>query len=109
MPGQCDRTLTLTEFQLYVQEMERQRGFAGQSLMQQCLLFGEEVGELFRGVRHLEGLGVDVNSTHDSNLAGELADLLIYIASIANRLDINLTGAFYEKEAVNASRQWIAS
>jgi NTP pyrophosphatase (non-canonical NTP hydrolase) len=36
----------------------------------------------------------------------ELADILIYVCSIANRLDIDLERAFRDKEAVNKKRVW---
>jgi NTP pyrophosphatase (non-canonical NTP hydrolase) len=35
-----------------------------------------------------------------------LADVLIFVGSIANRLDIDLTTALRRKEAVNRTRTW---
>jgi len=39
----------------------------------------------------------------------ELADILIYLCSIANRLDIDLERAFRDKEEVNKQRTWKVS
>jgi len=53
---------TLKNFQQYVAELETERGFSHQTIIDKCLLLGEEVGELFKAVRKSEGLAVDTNS-----------------------------------------------
>ncbi len=95
----------LKDFQRYVSEMEVERGFAEQSAKDKCLLLGEEVGELFKAVRKADGIKIDPESTV-GELDGELADILIYLCSIANRYDIDLETAFREKENKNRKRQW---
>lgn len=97
---------TFSEFQEYVRKLEQERGFAGDSVAQKCLLLGEEVGELFRSVRKSSGVGVDVSSNRDENPAHEMADILIILATIANRLDVDLGEAIRTKEEINAGRQW---
>lgn len=97
----------LDEIQRYVAEMERERGFSDRSVVQQCLLLGEEVGELFKAVRKHEKLGVRANSVTGS-VDEELADVLIYICAIANRLGIKLEDALRRKEAINESRVWVS-
>lgn len=52
------RTAALPEIQRYVAEMEQERGFADRSVIDQCLLLGEEVGELFKAVRKREKLSI---------------------------------------------------
>ena len=37
----------------------------------------------------------------------ELADVLIYLCAIANRLDISLDEALRKKEAINETRSWV--
>ncbi len=96
---------SLDDLQRYVAEMEKERGFSTQTVMQECLLLGEEVGELFKAVRKREKLGVDVNSVSGS-VDEELADVLIYVCAIANRLGIRLEDALRSKEAVNETRTW---
>jgi NTP pyrophosphatase (non-canonical NTP hydrolase) len=84
----CLRTATreassLGDLQLYVREMEDERGSATSESSQQCLLLGEEIGELFKAVRKHENM-----RTGTTSMAGtvdeELADVLIYICAIAN-------------------------
>jgi NTP pyrophosphatase (non-canonical NTP hydrolase) len=98
---------TLSAFQAYVAELEAERGFADQTPVEKCLLLGEEVGELFKAVRRAQGLPVDP-TTAIGGVADELADILIFLCSIANRYGVDLETAFREKEALNKSRTWTA-
>lgn len=95
----------LAALQAYVGQMERERGFAKSPVQQQCLLLGEEVGELFKAIRKQQGLRLDAASKVGT-IDEELADILIYLCSIANRLDINLETALRDKEEVNKQRVW---
>jgi len=96
---------TLADLQTYVRDMEIERGFDEQTVLHKCLLLGEEMGELFKAIRKSDGLKVD-STSHIGAADEELADILIYLCSIANRLDINLETAFRQKEAVNHNRRW---
>ena len=96
----------LKDFQRYVDELEAERGFDVQSLQDKCLLLGEEVGELFKAVRKLQGICIDPQS-EVGELADELADVFIFLCSIANRTDIDLEAAFLAKEAKNQQRSWV--
>ena len=96
---------TLTNFQNYVAELEAERGFARQTIIDKCLLLGEEVGELFKAVRKSEGLAVDSNSNF-TEIGDELTDILIFLCAIANRKGIDLEKAFREKEEKNKKRTW---
>jgi NTP pyrophosphatase (non-canonical NTP hydrolase) len=96
----------LTDFQRYVVELEEERGFADQGVLEKCLLLGEEIGELFRAVRKLQGIRTDA-SAQSTEAEGELADILIYICSIANRLGVDLEAAFRAKEKLNSQRTWV--
>lgn len=99
-------TPVLRDFQRYVVELEEERGFANQGVLEKCLLLGEEMGELFKAVRRLQGIRVDANA-ESTEAAGELADILIYLCSVANRLGVDLEAAFREKEALNSQRTWV--
>src|SRR5260370_11285345 len=46
---------SLPHIQDYVRHMEIERGLDSQDLSSQCLKLGEEVGELYRAVRKLQG------------------------------------------------------
>ena len=96
---------TLKEIQEYVKELEKERGFLETSVIQNCLQLGEEVGELFKAVRKSEKLKIDQNSNFTS-VEQELADIIIYLSSIANRYNIDLETAFRNKEEINKKREW---
>jgi NTP pyrophosphatase (non-canonical NTP hydrolase) len=100
-----DPSQPLDEIQRYVATMEIERGFADRDVLSQCLLLGEEVGEVFKAVRKRQQLGIDPNS-HVGSIDEELADVLIYVCSIANRYGIDLDEALRRKEARNEQRSW---
>jgi len=102
-----DKHPMLSEFQRYVAELEVERGFEHQTVTDKCLLLGEEIGELFKAVRHCEGLKVDPDSSI-GEVEHELADVFIYVCAIANRYNIDLEQAFRDKETLNHQRQWIS-
>ncbi len=72
---------TLKDFQDYVIQLEKERGFTDQTVLQRSLLLGEEVGELFKAIRKAEKMGVDQKSTIGS-VDEELADVLIFVCSV---------------------------
>lgn len=96
----------LRDFQEYVKRLEAERGFTQQNAIEKCLLLGEEMGELFKAVRKTMKLKTDVNANIGS-IDEELADIMIYVCSIANRFDIDLEQAFRKKEEHNKKRTWI--
>lgn len=96
---------TLTDIQQYVAELEQERGFSDQNVLQKCLLLGEEVGELFKAIRKHQGMSIDPKS-NASSVADELADLIVMMCAVANRLDVDLEKAFRAKEEVNMKRRW---
>jgi len=98
-------TATLSNLQKYVSELENERGFIDQTVIQKCLLMGEEVGELFKAVRKTEKISIDSNS-NIHNVGEELADILIYVCAIANRYNIDMEEAFRAKEEINKKRVW---
>lgn len=99
---------TLEAFQHYVNELEHERGFADQSELDKCLMLGEEVGELFKAIRKQQGLKMDPNSKV-GQIDEELADVFIFLCSIANRFEIDLEAAFRNKERRNKERTWESS
>ncbi len=96
---------TLINLQQYVTELENERGFINQTVIEKCLLLGEEVGELYKAVRRSENISTDINS-NIHNVSEELADILIYTCAIANRYNIDLEEAFRNKEEINKKRKW---
>jgi NTP pyrophosphatase (non-canonical NTP hydrolase) len=96
---------TLSDYQSYVNQLEKERGFSEQSTIDKCLLLGEEMGELFKAIRKTEGLAMDSKS-HVSEVGDELTDIFIYLCAIANRKNIDLEKAFRAKEEINKKRTW---
>lgn len=96
---------TLTDIQQYVTELERERGFSDQVVLEKCLLLGEEVGELFKAIRKKTNISIDLNSKV-GGVEEEIADIMIMLCSVANRLDVNIERAFREKEEINKTRKW---
>lgn len=102
-----DQGQPLHVIQTYVTEMEIERGFADRDVLSQCLQLGEEVGELFKAVRKQQAhLSVDPTS-RVGDIEEELADILIYLCSIANRSNVDLDEALRKKEARNEQRRWV--
>jgi NTP pyrophosphatase (non-canonical NTP hydrolase) len=96
---------TLSDFQEYVRQLERERGFTENTVLQNSLMLGEEIGELFKAIRKAEKMRIDGNS-QVGNVEEEMADVLIYLCSIANRYNIDLEKAFRDKEEINKARTW---
>jgi len=100
-------TPTLAAIQQYVIDMEKERGFSDQGIVEQCLLLVEEVGELCKVIRkHHTTLGVDVNKAYDFDAAGEIADVLIMLSAVSNRLGVDMERALRDKEEQNKQRTW---
>ncbi|MBU8893606.1 MAG: hypothetical protein KOO66_12580 [Bacteroidales bacterium] len=97
---------TLKDYQDYVKNLELERGFEHQDVLQKCLLLGEEVGELFKAVRKMQSIRIDKQNSKITSVEEELADILIYVCAIANRYNIDLEKAFLDKEEVNKKRVW---
>jgi NTP pyrophosphatase (non-canonical NTP hydrolase) len=97
----------LDDVQRYVAEMEVERGFEDSTVLEQSLKLGEEVGELFKAVRKHAKMPIGNNSVIGT-VDEELADVLIFLCSIANRLGISLDDALRGKEAVNEMRSWVS-
>lgn len=100
-----ENEITLAGLQKYTAVIEKERGFDHETDLQKCLLLGEEVGELFKAVRKREGVKTAADSASHS-VADELADILMYVAAIANRYGVDLNEALRVKEARNRKREW---
>jgi NTP pyrophosphatase (non-canonical NTP hydrolase) len=100
-----DTQIALADLQRYVAVMEDERGFAHRTVIEQALQLGEEIGELFKAIRKNQNLATATGAIIGS-VDEELADVLIYLCAIANRLDIDLADALRRKEALNETRAW---
>lgn len=96
----------LAALQRYIHALEAQQGWLEADLVRNCFLMGEEVGELFRAVRRLEGAPAAQREERVAQVGEELVDVLNYLLAIANRLDLNLEDEFRKKNAYNQTRTW---
>ncbi len=96
---------TLGDVQAYVAKMKKVRGFKLDKFFECCLL-AEEVGELISAVRKNNPGGSIGSGSTAGDVKLELADVLIYLCSIANMHDVNLEEAFRAKEEINKKRIW---
>ena len=97
---------TLRDFQDYVAEMKKIRGFNVTDKFYECCLLAEETGELVAAVRKNAKGGSVGSGSAVSNVAEELADVFIYVCSLANMHGIDLEQAFRDKEEKNKLRTW---
>ena len=97
---------TLKDYQEYVFNMKKERGFNLTDKFYECCLLAEECGELISSVRKNNKNGSIGSGSVTGNVAEELADVFIYICSIANMHQIDLEKAFREKEEKNKLRVW---
>lgn len=99
------RGASMKEIQDYIKNVLRERGFDEETIVEKCLLLGEEIGELYKAVRKTLGVKCDDNSKF-SKVEHELADILMYTLDIANKCGIDLEEALHSKEEVNRQRTW---
>ncbi|MEZ4229918.1 MAG: MazG nucleotide pyrophosphohydrolase domain-containing protein [Polyangiaceae bacterium] len=104
----------MSEYQRYIKQLEEHHGWSDVSLIENCFLMGEEVGELFKSVRKVKGFYDQAEAPTEeraelvANVGEEIVDVLNYLLAIANRLDIDVERAFIEKNTKNLSRSWKA-
>lgn len=96
---------TLADWQAYVQRKIEERGFADETIQQKFMLLVEEVGELAKAIRPLEG--IKTSSDSDTlDLSHEAADVFWLLCCICNGLGVDLDTAIRSKETKNEKRHW---
>ena len=105
---QIPENATIREWQAYMSDLVRARGWDKASDLEIFLLLTEEVGELAKAYRRRRALFTETPSDTDSTeeLAGELADVLSYLLDLSQRLGIDLEQALIDKEHHNRGRDW---
>ncbi len=97
---------TLRDFQDYVVELKKERGFNTTDKFFECCLLAEETGELISAVRKNNKGGSIGTGSVPGDVADEMADVFIFLLSLANMHGIDLEQAFRQKEEKNKSRTW---
>lgn len=96
---------SIGDWQSYIQKKVQERGFADETAAQILLLLVEEIGELAKAIRPLDGIKVDANSERHE-VRHELADVFWYVCNLSNALGIDLDEAIRLKEVKNNQRIW---
>ncbi|MFA6534207.1 MAG: RS21-C6 protein [Patescibacteria group bacterium] len=96
---------TLHDFQEYVAELVKERGFDKESISEIFMLFLEECGELAKAARKTQNIKSDKNS-EQFHIDHEAADVFIYLLDICNYFGVDLEKAFRDKEEINKKRLW---
>ncbi|WP_151734358.1 MazG nucleotide pyrophosphohydrolase domain-containing protein [Paenibacillus tengchongensis] len=94
--------MNAAEFQAYVQEFSRIKGFES-TIEQRMLYLMSEVGELAKEVL---AVSYAPDAEKRENLGHEMFDVVWNIFDLANKLGIPLEEAFRQKMAINDSRTW---
>ncbi|MBI4852097.1 MAG: RS21-C6 protein [Acidobacteria bacterium] len=97
---------TLPEFQHYIKEICKERGWDKNTDLEIFLLFTEEVGELAKAIRKSQGLYNEKAKNTKHNLEEEFADVFSYLLDLANYFNVDLEKAFRLKDKLNSSRKW---
>src|SRR3546814_13911539 len=96
---------SLQEYQKLIKELAVARGFDKETVPEVFTLLVEEVGELAKAIRKQNGQKIDL-SRKQHDVEEEAADVFWLLIDLCNRLDIDLSEAFAEKDAKNAQRIW---
>ncbi len=98
---------TLPDFQKYIKDICKERGWDKNNYLEIFLLFSEEIGELAKAVRNKVDLYTeDKSSFKENELEGEFADVFSYLLDLANYFDVDLEQAFRNKDKENSKRIW---
>lgn len=101
-------TDSLREVQQYIKAVNTVRGFEEQPIELTMLLLTEEIGELAKSIRkNATNMSTDVNKQYSyDSIESEVSDCLYVLASVCNRLDIDMFKCLKEKEKENIHRVW---
>jgi len=95
----------LSDFQKYVSDMVKERGFEDETVPEIFMLFLEECGEFSKAARKTQNIKVD-KKARSCDLSDEAADVFMYLLDICNKFGIDLEEAFRRKEEKNKKRKW---
>lgn len=92
-----------SEFQQYVSEFSKLKGFDKSTIEQRMLYLMSEVGELSKEVLTVS---FHPDAETKENLGLEMFDVVWNIFDLANKLNIDLEQAFKQKMEINDKRTW---
>ncbi|PEE40838.1 MazG nucleotide pyrophosphohydrolase domain-containing protein [Bacillus pseudomycoides] len=92
--------MKLSEFQQYVANFSKEKGFADTTIEKRTMYLMAELGELTEAVLRRN----DDNIKREIGL--EMFDVIWNVCDLANKLGIDLEEAFQEKMEINRDRKW---
>ncbi|MDP4095548.1 pyrophosphatase [Paenibacillus sp. P96] len=95
--------MNTAEFQQYVREYSKTKGFDESTMEQRTLYLMTEVGELAKEVL---SVSFHPDAEKKENLGHEMYDVVWNIFDLANKLGIDLDQAFKQKMEINERRTW---
>lgn len=98
--------ISLAQLQKHLDETCHEKGWDKNSVSEVFMLFAEEIGELAKEIRLQSGMKGEKKRDNLNELKHEFADVLNYLMELANRFEIDLTEAYFEKHEINSSRKW---
>ena len=96
---------TLKDYQEYIEEMIKERGFDKETIPEIFMLLIEEIGEMAKAARKHTNMKTD-NNSRKPELEQEIADVFMYLLDICNYFNVDLEKAFRDKEEINKKRVW---
>lgn len=99
---------SMKKLQEHIKTVNKERGWEDTTVPELFMYLSEEVGESAKAARQLMNSRIDSKS-ENFELGSELADVLSYVLDIANRFDIDLEKAYWDKEEINKKRTWSKS
>lgn len=88
--------MDLTDIQQLIHTIREKRGHSDCTILQLCLLYGEENGELFKAIREREGLALHQH-TERYSIPDEIADCFIFLSAISEYYGYDLEDVVIEK------------
>lgn len=101
-----DTYASISDFQEYINDMVKIRGFDKESPKDVMILLTEEIGELAKEVRKSSDMKYDVSKDRKPKLEDEIADVFMYILCMCRTTNVDLAKAFQQKERKNMNREW---
>ncbi|MDZ5607935.1 MazG nucleotide pyrophosphohydrolase domain-containing protein [Bacillus pseudomycoides] len=93
--------MNLSEFQQYVSNFSKEKGFADTTIEKRTMYIMAELGELTEAIVKRND---DKNAKKEIGL--EMFDVIWNVCDLANKLEIDLEKAFQEKMEINRDREW---
>lgn len=90
---------TIKHIQEYVAAKIEERGFADENLHERLLLLAEEIGELIKACRKVNGMNEDQAKQNKYNIGEEVVDVINMALAVAIERGLDMEAEYRKKEA----------